>query len=53
MPLDAIEQNAKTIVEAAYKLRQQNKKEQEETRRYILGLVEAMSKDIEEERKNQ
>lgn len=52
MPLDAIEQNAKTLVEVAYNLRQQNKKDQEKTRRYILGIAEAMAKDLEEERKN-
>jgi len=52
MPLDAIEQNAKTLVETAYNLRQQNKKEQEKTRKYILSIAEAIAKDLEEERRN-
>lgn len=51
MPLDAIEQKAKTIIEAAYKLKQQkNRKELEETRKYILSLADSIAKDAEEEK---
>lgn len=52
MPLDAIQQKSKTIIEASYSLmRQKNKKELEKTKKYILNLADSISKDIEEERK--
>ena len=52
MSLDEIEQKAKTIVEAAYKLKQQDKKMQDETKKYIAGLVESITRDLETERKS-
>jgi len=53
MPLDAIQQKAKTIIETAYKLRgQKDKKEQEKAQQYILSLAASITKDLEEEKKS-
>lgn len=52
MPLDAIEQKAKSILEAAYKLKQQKKKKEiNETKEYIRTLADSIAKDVEEEKK--
>lgn len=52
MSFDTIQQNSKTIVEAAYKLAQQkSKKEQDETKKYILGLAVSIAQDVNEEKK--
>lgn len=52
MSLDSIEQKAKTILEATYKIGQQkSKKDQDETKRYILSLAASMAQDVDEEKK--
>lgn len=51
MSLDTIEQKAKTILSACYKLAQsKNKKETEETKKYIASLADSIEKDAEEEK---
>ncbi len=52
MSLDSIEQKAKTIIEAAYKLGQnKNRKEQDETKQYIITIAASIAQEVDEEKK--